>query len=60
MKFLFIPKADYTIGQIMQVHGQPMVIDSITHSCRNLIVHPLNGLPRFIVCICTDAEDIAL
>ena len=60
MKFLFIPKADYTIGQIIQVHGQPMVIDSITHSGRNLIVHPLNGLPRFIVCICTDAEDIAL
>jgi len=58
MKFLFIPKADYTIGQVIQVNGQPMVIDSFTQSGHNLIVHPLNGLPRFIVCICTDAPSI--
>jgi hypothetical protein len=59
MTFAFIPKANYTIGQVIQVHGQSMVIDSFTHSGRNLIVRALNGLPRFIVCICTDAKDIA-
>jgi hypothetical protein len=60
MKFAFIPKAVYVIGQVIKVHGQDMVIDSFTDSGKNLIVHPLHGLPRFIICICTDAEDITL
>ena len=60
MRFAFIPKGKYTIGQVIQVHGQSMVIDSFTHSGRNLIVHPLHGIPRFMLCICTDAQEIAL
>ena len=61
MKIAFIPKANYTIGQIIRVHGQPMRVESYTHTGKNVIVHTLEGAPKFqrIVCICTDGEAIA-
>jgi hypothetical protein len=60
MKFAFIPKAHYTIGQIVQVHGKPMRVESYTHTGKNVVVHTLEGSPRFerIMCICTDAPSI--
>jgi hypothetical protein len=60
MKFAFIPKAHYTIGQIIAVHGKPMRVESYTHTGKNVVVHTLEGSPRFerIVCICTDAPSI--
>jgi hypothetical protein len=60
MTFAFIPKADYKIGQIITVHGQPMRVESYTHTGRNITVHTLEGAPRFkrIVCICTDSKPI--
>ena len=60
MKFAFIPKGQYTIGQIIKVHGQPMRVESYTHTGRNVIVHTLAGSPKFkrIVCICTDIQSI--
>ena len=60
MTFAFIPKADYKIGQIITVHGQPMRVESFTHSGRNLTACTLEGAPRFkrIVCICTDSKPI--
>lgn len=60
MKFAFIPKAQYKIGQIITVHGKPMRVESYTHTGKNVTVHTLEGAPRFerIVCVCTDAEPI--
>jgi hypothetical protein len=60
MKFAFIPKAQYRIGQIIKVHGKPMRVESYTHTGKNVTVHTLEGAPRFerIVCICTDAQSI--
>ena len=61
MKFAFIPKANYTIGQIIEVHGKPMRVERYAHTGKNVVVHTLENAPRFerIVCICTDAPEIA-
>jgi hypothetical protein len=60
MKFAFVPKADYKIGQVIQVHGKPMRVESYTHTGKNVTVHTLENAPKFerIVCICTDAPSI--
>ena len=60
MKFAFIPKADYKIGQIITVHGQSMRVESYTHTGKNVTVHTLKSAPKFerIVCICTDSQPI--
>ena len=60
MKFAFIPKAQYSIGQIITVHGEKMRVESYTHTGKNVTVHTLLGAPRFkrIVCICTDSPAI--
>ena len=60
MRFAFIPKAQYTIGQIITVHGQPMRVESYTHTGRNVTVHSLENAPKFVrmVCICTDSPVI--
>jgi len=60
MKFAFIPKAQYSIGQIITVHGEKMRVESYSHTGKNVIVHSLEDAPRFkrIVCICTDSPAI--
>ena len=60
MKIAFIPKASYTIGQIITVHGEPMRVESYTHTGKNVTVCTLPGAKRFarMVCICTDAPAI--
>lgn len=60
MRFAFIPKAQYTIGQIIQVQGKPMRVESFTHTGRNLAAVSLPNAPRFerMVCICTDSLPI--
>jgi hypothetical protein len=60
MKFAYIPKASYNIGQVITVHGKPMRVESYTHTGKNVVVHSLENAPRFerIVCICTDAPVI--
>jgi hypothetical protein len=60
MKFAFVPKDQYSIGQIITVHGQPMRVESYTHTGKNVTVHTLEGAPKFerIICICTDAQSI--
>jgi hypothetical protein len=59
-KFAFIPKAAYKIGQLIQVHGKPMRVESYTHTGKNVIVHSLEGAAKFerIVCVCTDSPVI--
>lgn len=60
MTFAFIPKANYSIGQIIQVQGVCMRVESYTHTGRNVTVITLPDAPRFkrIVCICTDSPAI--
>jgi hypothetical protein len=60
MKFAFIPKANYKIGQIISVHGKPMRVNSFSHTGKNVIVTSLLYAPKFerIVCICTDSQPI--
>ena len=66
MKFAFIPKAQYRIGQIIKVHGKPMRVESYTHTGKNVVVTTRDWVTertppvRFerIVCICTDAQPI--
>lgn len=57
MKFAFIPKRQYKIGEIITVHGQRMRVESYTHTGKNVTVHTLESAPKFqrIICICTDA-----
>ena len=60
MRFAFIPKGQYKIGQVINVQGRSMRIESYTHTGRNVIVHSLENSPKFerIVCICTDLQNI--
>lgn len=60
MKFAYIPKASYTIGQIITVHGKPMRVESYLHTGKNVTVTTLVGAPKFerMVCICTDSAPI--
>jgi hypothetical protein len=60
MTFAFIPKAAYTIGQVIQVHGEPMRVESYTHTGRNVTACTLPNAARFkrILCVCTDAPAI--
>ena len=58
MRFAFVPKSNYKVGQFIQVQGEAMCIDSFTNSGRNLIVKSLDDLPIFILCICTDMPSI--
>ena len=60
MKFAFIPKGHYSIGDIITVHGEKMRVESYTHTGKNVTVHTLKGAPRFerLVCICTDSQPI--
>ena len=60
MKFSFIPKASYKIGQKIIVDGKRMRITSYSQTGKNVIAETLEGASRFerIVCICTDAPAI--
>jgi hypothetical protein len=60
MEFAFVPKASYKIGQIIQVHGTPMRVESYSHTGKNIVVHTLEDAPKFkrLVCICTDSPAI--
>lgn len=61
MKFAYIPKGAYRIGQVISVQGAPMQVESYSHTGRNLIVCSMPGALRFerVVCIITDADPIA-
>jgi len=55
MKFAFIPKADYKVGQVIEVHGGKAIITSV----KPIVAVPLTGSVQRIVCVATDAEPIA-
>ena len=60
MKFAHIPKGQYKIGQELVVLGERMVVESYTHTGRNVVVHSLPNAPKFqrIVCLCADSNPI--
>lgn len=60
MKFAFIPRGKYTIGQVIDVHGRKMQVESYAHTGRNIMVHTLPGAVKFerVACICTDEPPI--
>lgn len=60
MRFAFIPKARYIIGQIIEVQGRKMRVESYTHTGRNLIACTLDTATKFerVACICTDSSPI--
>ncbi len=61
MKFVFIPKADYRIGHIIDVPGHGwMRIESYSHTGKSVILHTLEDAKRFerVTGICTDEAPI--
>jgi len=60
MKFAFIPKGEYKIGQVLNVQGRDMRVESYSHTGKNVIVTTLENAPKFerVVCVCTDSEPI--
>lgn len=60
MKFAYIPKAKYAIGQVITVLGKQMRVESYSHTGRNVVTHSLPDAPKFerVVCIVTDDEPI--
>ena len=61
MKFAFIPKAQYRIGQIITVHGKPMRVHQFTTLGKNILAVTLaqGDCPRQIyLCVLTDASAI--
>lgn len=59
MKFALIPKAQYTIGQIITVQGRKAKVVKYSHTGRNVEVAMLEGKAERMICICTDSEAIA-
>lgn len=60
MKFAYIPKATFHIGDVIAALGKPMRIESYSHTGKNVVACSLENAAKFerIVCIVTDAEPI--
>ena len=57
MKFAFIPKADYRIGQVIDVPMYGLMrVESYSHTGKNVILHTLESAERFarVMGICSD------
>lgn len=60
MRFYYLPKGEYKIGQLVEVGGHRMRVESYSHTGKNLIATTTQGAPRFIraVIILTGAPSI--
>ena len=60
MKFQFAPKANYRIGQRIAVNGLSLMVESYSHTGKNLIAVTLPGAPKFqrIMVILTDSKPV--
>ena len=47
MKFAFIPRDNYRIGQIIKVHGKRMSVVSYSHTGKNVEVVSLPSAKKF-------------
>ena len=55
MRFAFIPKGNYSIGDIITVHGEKMIVEGFAPSGKNLYAVTLKGAPKFkrMLCCCS-------
>ena len=59
MKFAFIPKAEYHLGQAIDVPGHgKMQVDSYKLDIRSLVAVTLDAPYKYVKCICTDEKPI--
>ena len=60
MKFAYIQKGNYRIGQTIDVQGKQMIVESYSHTGKNIIAHSLPGAHRFerIICVVTESTPI--
>lgn len=60
MKIAHIPKADYKIGQKIKVFGKTMVVESYSHTGKNVVVISLPKAARFerIACLVSNNPPI--
>ena len=60
MKFHYLPKGDYKIGQVITIAGKPMQVESYSHTGRNFVAVTRAGAPRFerVIVILTDEPSI--
>lgn len=60
MKFKFLPKGTYAVGQRIKVEGTPMTVESYSHTGKNIVAVSEPGATRFdrILIILTDAQPI--
>jgi len=58
MRFAFVPKAPYKIGQVIRVHGKRAQVVGYAHTGRNIEVAMLEGKRHRMVCICTDKQPV--
>mgnify|MGYP000942866940 CR=1 FL=1 len=47
MSFAFLPKGEYKIGQIINVHGEKMKVTKYSHTGKNLEAVTLDNAPVF-------------
>ena len=55
MRFAFIYKGNYSIGDIITVHGEKMRVKEFAPSGKNLYAVTLKGAPKFrrVLCCCS-------
>lgn len=58
MKFKFAPKGNYHIGQTIRVDGKDWVVESYSHTGRNLVATRCDTKFERILVILTDAKPI--
>ena len=57
MKFAFIPKGEYLVGQVITVEGKQMRVEGRSCMGKNIVARSLSDDKEYI-CILTDAEPI--
>ena len=60
MKFARIPNQHLHIGAVIDVNGTPMIIESYSHTGKNVVAHSMPDAKRFerTLCIVGDFEPI--
>jgi hypothetical protein len=47
MKFAYLPKGDYRIGQPITVQGKNLQVESYSHTGKNLVATTIDGAAKF-------------
>ncbi len=60
MKFIFVPKRDYKVGDIIIVNGKKLLIDRFAKYGQihpNFVARTLADAPKFEQCLCIQADE---